>query len=214
MDKLTALSEGQQKLIGNGALRDALDWDDARYERIKRQLVEENAIIVGRGRGGSVGLATAPGTKAALSAFIAYSHVDEEAKNALLKHLGPLTRLRLIDSWHDRKIKAGEEWDKTISSKLDQADIILLLVSIDFINSEYCYDIELEKAMERHEAGTARVIPIILRPCLWNHASFAKLQALPKDAKAIAAWADKDEALENVADGLMQVAKELLASGK
>jgi hypothetical protein len=215
MDALSELSKGQQILVGNGTLQGKLGWDDARYARIKSQLVDETAIIVGRGRGGSVGLANAPGTKAAsLSAVVSYAHTDEPLKNELLKHLVPLTRLGLIETWNDRKIKAGEEWNKAISHKLENANIILLLISIDFINSQYCFDVELEKAMERHDAGEAKVIPVILRACLWNHTLFAKLQALPKDAKAITAWRDQDEALSSVAEGVMQVARDLLTSMK
>jgi TIR domain len=212
MDELARISGGQQALIGNGALQNALGWNDERYNQIKGELVDAEEIIVGRGRGGSVGLANAPGTSAAVSAFIAYSHADETLKTALLQHLKPLVRLKLIEVWHDRKIKAGEEWDKLISDNLNDSKIILLLISIDFINSEYCYSIELEKAMELHAAGAAKVIPVILRPCLWNHTSFAKLQALPKDAKAISVWESQDEALSNVAESVMHIAKELLAS--
>ena len=179
MAKLSELSKGNQTLIGNGALREALGlgWDEEKYNRIKSQLLDENQIIVGRGRGGTVGLANAPGTKTASSVFLAYSHVDENIKNELLKHLEPLVHLKLVETWHDGKVKAGEEWDKVISDKLKKSDIILLLVSIDFINSRYCYEVELETAMERHATGFAKVIPIILRPCLWGHTQFAKLQA-------------------------------------
>jgi hypothetical protein len=212
--ELTRLSKGQQMLSGNGALQNELDWDDARYNRIKQQLVDAEEIIVGRGRGGSVGLADAPGSKAAFDAFIAYSHADEAVKNALLKHLKPLTRLKLVEEWHDRKITPGDDWDKVITKKLENSDIILLLVSIDFINSEYCYDNELERAMERHEAGTAKVIPIILRPCSWSHAPFAKLQVLPEGAKAVTKWDNQDEALSHIAEGVMQAAKELSTSSK
>jgi hypothetical protein len=213
MAKLSELSRGQQTLIGNNALREELDWGEPKYNRIKNQLVDEGAIIVGRGRGGTVALGSAPGArKTASSVFIAYSHVDSATKSELLKHLEPLSHLKLVETWHDGKIKAGEEWDKAIADKLKSADIILLLVSIDFINSRYCYEVELETAMERHEAGTARVIPVILRPCLWGHTLFAKLQALPKDAKAVTKWDSQDEALTNVAEGVLQVAKELLAS--
>ena len=159
--------------------------------------------------GGTVGLANAPGTSAALSAFIAYSHADKLIKNELLKHLKPLTRLKMIEAWHDRKLKAGEEWDAVISTNLENANIILLLISIDFINSKYCYDIELEKAMELHEFGSGKVIPVIARPCLWSHTPFAKLQALPKDAKAISAWDNQDEVLTSIAEAIMQVAKDM-----
>lgn len=126
----------------------------------------------------------------------------------------PLQRLQLIDSWQDRKLKPGEEWDKVISSKLQEADVILLLVSIDFINSGYCYDTELERAMKRHALGEAVVIPIILRSCMWQQTPFAKIQALPKDARAVALWPDRDEALVNIAEGIRQVAEERLSTAE
>jgi hypothetical protein len=87
-----------------------------------------------------------------------------------------------------------------------------LHISIDFINSSYCYDIELERAVERHAAGEARVIPIILRPCMWHQTPFSKLQALPKDARAVSLWADRDEVLVSVAEGIRAVAEQLLSS--
>jgi hypothetical protein len=214
IDKLKELSEGEQKLVANSAVRDALDWDEDRYTRIKAQLFDENAILVGRGQGGTVGLADAPGapTQSALKVFVSYSHADEAIKDELLKHLSPLKRLKLIDDWHDRQLKAGEEWDRSISKNIENADIILLLVSIDFVNSNYCYDIELDKALELHEKKKATVIPIVLRKCLWHHTPFAKLQALPKDAKAVSTWSDRDEALTNVAEGIKEVAEMLRQS--
>ncbi len=211
LDKLSEISNGEPTLIGNITIRNELGWDDGRYNRVKSQLVDENTIIVGRGKGGSVALAKAPGTKA-LNVFVSYSHADEILKVELLKHLEPLRRLSLIETWHDRKIKAGDEWDKTISDNLENADIILLLISIDFINSTYCSDIELDRALELHASGKARVIPIILRSCLWSHSPFAKLQALPQDAKAIGTWTDRDEALTNVAKGIKLIADDLLQS--
>jgi len=208
LDQLTKLSGQDRRLVSNTELSSALEWNQAKYKRVKDQLREENAIIVGRGFGGSVGLADAPGAPGSkgFSIFVSYSHADEVLKAELLKHLQPLERLKLIASWDDRKIKAGGEWDRVISSKLEKADIILLLVSIDFINSAYCYDIELERALERHDAGEARVIPVILRSCLWQHTGFAKLQALPRDAKPITAWPDRDEAFMSVAEAVRQVA--------
>jgi hypothetical protein len=143
MEKLSALSKGQQTLIGNGALREELGWDERRYQLVKRQLKDENSVIVGKGRGGTVGLANAPGTKAALSAFIAYSHEDKGLKDGLLRHLKPLARRNLVETWHDQEIKPGDEWDSVISRKLESSAIILLLVSIDFINSDYCYGVEV-----------------------------------------------------------------------
>jgi TIR domain len=208
IDKLKELSGGEQKLVSNTAVRDALEWDEERYARIKAQLVDERVILVGRGQGGTVGLADTPG-EPALKVFISYSHADEALKDELLKHLSPLKRMNLIEEWHDRKLKAGEEWDRSISRNLESADIILLLVSIDFVNSKYCYDIELDKALELHDQKKATVIPIILRNCLWQHTPFAKLQALPRDAKAVNAWPDRDEALASVAEGIKVVAETL-----
>jgi hypothetical protein len=212
LDSLNELTEGEPRLVANKSLREALRWDEMRYLRIRTELLNQDKIIVGRGYGGTVGLATLPGSKG-LSVFISYTHADEDFKNELVKHLEPLRRQMLIDAWHDRKLKAGDEWDKVISQSLESAQIILLLVSIDFINSKYCYDVELERALERHQSNEARVIPVILRTCMWQQTPFANLQALPKDARAVSLWPDRDEALLNVAEGIRQVAGELLALG-
>jgi hypothetical protein len=211
LDTLTRMSGGEQKLIGNKTLRNALGWDEERYFRVRSELLTQGLVIAGRGKGGAVGLATVPGAHP-LTLFISYSHADEEYKSELIKHLEPLKRLKLIAEWHDRKIKPGEEWGKSIDSNLDKADIVLLLVSIDFINSKYCYDIELERALERQALRAAEVIPIILRSCMWQHTPFAKLQALPKDARPVALWTNRDDALVNVAEGIRQVAEQLLSS--
>ena len=209
MDKLKELTGADQKLVTNPTLRVALGWEQDRYERIKSQLIDERALIVGRGQGGSVGLSSAPGSSA-LKLFVSYSHADEKYKDDLLKHLAPLRRMNLIADWHDRKLRPGEEWDSAISKHLESADVILILVSIDFINSRYCYDIELERALELHASGKCIVIPVILRNCLWQHTPFAKLQALPRDAKAVSAWTDSDEAFANVAEGVRVAAEVLL----
>lgn len=211
MDKLEELADDQHPLISNGQLREELGWDEERYKRIKTQLIEQNFVIAGRGYGGSVGLADIPGSKP-LNLFISYSHADEAIKKDLLKHLEPLKRINLVEAWHDRKLKAGEEWEKSISKQLESADIILLLVSIDFINSNYCYDNELDRALELHEKKKTVVIPVIVRNCLWQHTPFSKLQALPKDAKAIAMWPDKDEALTSVVEGIRQIAEQIRAT--
>jgi formylglycine-generating enzyme required for sulfatase activity len=120
--------------------------------------------------------------------FLSYSHQDEELRNDLVKYLGGLRRRGLIDIWHDRKIKAGAEWAEQIDKNLEQAHIILFLVSVDFINSEYCSEIEMRRALERHNGKTAHVIPVIVRECDWHHAPFAKLQAVPTDGKAVTTW--------------------------
>jgi len=142
--------------------------------------------------------------------FFSYSHKDEELRDELLKHLSLLKRERVIAGWHDREISAGQEWDEAIRSHLDSADIILLLISSDFMASDFCYNIEVKRAMKRHEAGEARVIPVILRPVDWKRAPFGKLAALPKDGKPVTSWSNPDEAFLNIAEGIRNAVEDLL----
>jgi formylglycine-generating enzyme required for sulfatase activity len=121
-----------------------------------------------------------------------------------------LERQGITSTWHDRKIPPGTEWDQQINENLNTADIILLLVSSDFIFSKYCWDVEVTKAIERHEAGEACVIPIILRSVFWQDAPFAKLQALPKNAQPIKSWSNQDDAFTNVAQGIKVAAEQLI----
>lgn len=130
--------------------------------------------------------------------FFSYSHKDEDLRDRLETHLAMLKKQGLIDAWHDRRIKAGDEVDHSIDANLNAADVILLLVSADFLASSYCYDVEMQRAMQRHEAREARVIPVILRHCDWHSAPFGKLLAAPKDGKPIKAWSDVDEAFLDV----------------
>ena len=130
---------------------------------------------------------------------MSYSHKDEELRNQLEVHLAMLKHEGLIDVWHDRRITPGNEVDDTISDAIEDADLILLLVSPDFNNSPYCYKREMRRAMERHEAGEARVLPVILRHCEWQRAPFAKLLVTPTDGKPIRKWPDIDEAFACVA---------------
>ena len=113
--------------------------------------------------------------------FFSYSHNDEELRDKLEKHLSSLKRQSVISLWHDRSISAGNEWAGQIDQHINSAQIILLLVSADFLSSDYCYDIELSRALERHKAGEATVIPIILRPVDWRGSPFSKLQALQRN---------------------------------
>ncbi len=137
-----------------------------------------------------------------LYVFFSYSHKDEELRKKLEVHLTLLKRQGKIRAWSFRQILAGQEWENKIDENLAAADVILLLVSPDFLASDYCWDVEMKRALERHEAGTARVIPIILRSVDWSQAPFAKLQALPRDARAVMSWPNLDEAFHNVAQGL------------
>lgn len=146
---------------------------------------------------------------AALRVFYSYSHKDEELRDELATQLTLFQRQGLIEAWHDRRITAGTEWKGKIHGSLERADIVLLLVSADFIASDYCYDVEMKRAMERHADGSARVIPIIIRDCKWQSAPFGRLQALPTNGKAVRTWTDRDTAWRNVADGIDGVIKEI-----
>src|SRR5690348_14646614 len=120
-----------------------------------------------------------------LKFFLSYSHEDEAMKVQLDKNLIMLKRSDKIDVWQDRKIMAGDVWDQGIANALAAADIILLLISVDFNNSQYIWEEELKVALERHAKNEARVIPVILRTCEWSEMPYAKLQALPTGAKPI-----------------------------
>lgn len=140
--------------------------------------------------------------------FYSYSHKDEKLRNKLDNHLTLLQRQGLINEWTDRMIEAGEDWEHEISAQLNTAQLILLLISDDFIASDYCYSVEMERALERHKNGEARVIPILLRPVDWESSPFGLLQALPKDAKPVTTWKNRDEAFKNIAQGIRVVIKE------
>ena len=146
-----------------------------------------------------------------VSLFYSYSHKDEALRDELETHLTLLRRQGVVRGWYDRRIPAGTEWAGQIDQHLEAADVILLLVSADFLASDYCYDKEMKRALERHGAGAARVIPVILRPCDWQSAPFWKLQALPKDGKPVTTWKDRDEAFTDIARGIRGAAASLTA---
>lgn len=145
----------------------------------------------------------------AIRLFYSYSHKDEPLRQELETHLKLLERRGLIAPWHEYMVGAGSEWKGQIHEHLNHADVILLLISADFLASDYCYDIEMKRAMERHESKEAQVIPVILRAVNWEAAPFGKLQALPKDAKAVTKWPDKDTAWQNVSAGIEKAVHEL-----
>jgi TIR domain len=151
-----------------------------------------------------------PASSAApIEVFVSYSHKDEALREKLGTHLSLLKRERVIDEWNDRRIGAGQEWAGAIDEHLNSAAVILLLVSPDFLASDYCYDLEMKRALQRHNTREARVIPIILREVDWAAAPFAGLQALPKDGKPVTSWSRRDKAFADVARGIRKVAEEL-----
>jgi internalin A len=133
--------------------------------------------------------------------FVSYSHRDERQLNELKTHLSPLERLKLIETWYDRRIVAGEDFGQKINENIDSADIILLLVSADFLASKYCYEIEMKRALERHEKKEARVVPVIVRDVNWKVIpELSRLTAVPKDGKPVRNWPNKDTAWRDVSE--------------
>jgi hypothetical protein len=137
--------------------------------------------------------------------FFSYSHKDEDLRDRLEAHLAVLISDGTISTWHDRRIKAGEVLGERIDENLELADIILLLVSADFLSSDYCYSIEMKRALERRKAGEAQVIAVILRPCDWQSSPLGDLLAVPKDGKPIVSWPDKDEGFLDVVKQLRRI---------
>ncbi len=149
----------------------------------------------------------------AIEIFCCYAREDQGLMKALRKHLMPLQRRGLITIWSDIEIEAGDAWEDAIKKHLESAHIILLLISSDFMASDYCYSTEMERALERHTKGEALVIPIILRPTAWKGAPFDKLQVTPTNAKPVTdsrSWISIDEALNDVIEHLTPVVFELL----
>ncbi len=130
--------------------------------------------------------------------FLSYSHEDEKMKEKLDKHLIMLKRNEKIYSWNDRYLIAGQKLEKSILEQLESSDIIVLLVSPDFLASDYCYEKEMKIALERNVKGEAIVIPVILRTCDWKNSPLKDLLAVPKDGIPINKWEDEDEAYYNV----------------
>ncbi|MEO8593066.1 MAG: TIR domain-containing protein [Candidatus Solibacter sp.] len=141
--------------------------------------------------------------------FCSYSHADERFRSQLEKHLALLSQQDAIHVWHDRRIEPGTEWKREIDENLEEADIVLLLISADFMASQYCMGIEMKRALEKQHGGSARVVPILIRLCDLEGAPFAGLQWLPTGSKPVSKWSDRDEAWTNVAKGIRTVVASL-----
>jgi hypothetical protein len=140
-----------------------------------------------------------------LKIFYCYAHEDRALRDLIDKHLSGLKRQGHVVVWYDREIQAGMEWEREIERRLSMAHIILLLVSADFMSSDYCYGKEMQRALEMHEQGKVRVLPILLRPVDWQDAPFAKLQILPTGALPITEWQNQDKALADIAQQIRVV---------
>ena len=151
---------------------------------------------------------------AGIEVFLSYSHADEGHLAQLVKHLDLLRRQGLIKPWYDRQIEAGTNVHAEIESKLDSAQLFLLLVSPDFVFSDYCYEKEMEWAMKRHHDGSATVIPAILRPCDWHSAPFGTLLAVPRDGKPVTEHENRDRAYLEIAQAVRKAAKKTLSTSR
>ena len=143
--------------------------------------------------------------------FCCYARKDQPLLHELKIHLMPLQRKAVITLWADTDIDAGAEWEEEIEKHLITAQVILLLVSPYFIASDYCYSVEMKRAIERHEQGVARVIPVILRPVYWHSSPFSKLHALPRSAKPITTWRNRDAAWLDVVISILPIIENILA---
>ncbi len=141
--------------------------------------------------------------------FFCYAHDDKSFRDELDQHLAALKYSGLICSWHDGEIVPGDPWEEVIKKHLNRAQIVLLLISVSFLNSDYSYRIEMSRALERHNAGTARVIPILLRPVYLKGTPLSELQMLPTGAKPITRWSNRDAAFTDVAEGIERAVNEI-----
>ena len=131
--------------------------------------------------------------------FYSYSHKDEAFRNQLGNYLAPLRQSGKIVEWHDRRIEPGADWNVEIAARLESADLIIMLLSPDFLASEYCFGLEMERALDRLKRGAVTVAPVLLRSCLWEESRFSTLQIIPRDAKPILSSVSIDETLKDVA---------------
>lgn len=148
-------------------------------------------------------------TEHPIEVFVSYSHEDEEWRKKLATHLSILEKQGVISSWHDRKIQGGEPWSNEIDEHINGAEIILLLISPHFLASKYAYELEMQRALERHQAGDARVIPVIVRPSDWQETPLSKLQAFPLNGVAVSKWIGEDDAFLEIVQNLRSIIKKL-----
>lgn len=142
--------------------------------------------------------------------FYSYAHEDESYLGELKKHLAMLRNQGVIEEWYDRKLIAINKLDPEILQKIEASDVILFLISSDFLNSKYCYHKELNKSLELQEAGKAYLIAIVVRPVDWEGSPFENFVMLPTDAKPVTIWSNRDEAWTDVAKGIRKVCEKLL----
>jgi hypothetical protein len=211
-----------ESLAYGSSVAEAFEQGRQAVARVAPQQIDEPVLLTGtanpsnimiapsapKPRATRAGVVGAPKAKPA-KVFCSYSHADEKFRSELEKHLALLSQQDAIHVWHDRRIDPGAEWKKEIDKNLEEADIVLLLVSADFMASQYCTGIEMKRALERQNSGSTRVVPILIRKCDLEGAPFAGLQWLPTGSKPVKNWSDRDEAWTSVAKGIREVVASL-----
>src|SRR5215472_9700070 len=144
-----------------------------------------------------------------IEVFYAYAPKDDTWVQELEKHLSLLQRQGIISTWHPRLIAAGADWQHVIDDHFHRASLILLLISPDFLASDYCYGYEMQEALKREREQGVVVIPILLRPVDWQHAPFAHLRPLPPDATFLTEWPNLDRAFAEIAAGIRHAIENL-----
>ncbi len=145
-----------------------------------------------------------------INLFYSYAHEDEASCNEVMQALQLLRSESVINEWYDRQISPGENWRKLISENLARSKIVLLMISPDFLASDYCMGVELKQALDRHWERQCRIVPVIIRDCRWTKTKFGSFQALPTDGKPIAEWGNKTEAFTNIAEGIRAVCRDIV----
>lgn len=199
------------KLAKLSEIKDSIEFvDDGLYKEIQKELILKYLDESPSDSGENATSSNRENSKESIiEVFLSYSHEDEPLCNQLLNHLSSLRQQGMIKKWHDRQIRGGKERSHEIDQHLDTAHIVLLLVSSDFIGSDYHMIVEMQQAMKRHEAGETRVIPVILRPVDWDGTPFTKLEPLPPNRCAVTSWQNQDEAFRDIAKGIRAVVEEM-----
>jgi tetratricopeptide (TPR) repeat protein len=141
-----------------------------------------------------------------INIFCSYAQDDKEFQDELMRYINK----NHIDKWYEREIESYNDAEKQVDAHLNIAHIILLLFSVDFVGSDYSYGAEMQYALERHEAGEAIVIPIIVRPSLWEGNAFSTLSVLPTNRMPITCWSDTNQAFQDVALGIRRAMNKVL----
>ena len=154
----------------------------------------------------------APLPETSVEIFCSYSHAkpDEALRAAFAKSMSPWIRKKVVQIWHDGRNLAGDDWASNIDEHLNSADVVVLLVSPDFLSSDFCYEKEMGRALERMKKSETLVVPIIVRPCSWKETPLAEIQVLPEKGKPVTLWTNRDLAWKNVGDSLAGRAREVL----